>query len=181
MKRAVQIVLAVLAVVAALAVVRGELDEGASAASKARPVAPGKSAEIQVSKYSAKKKVIGSFRVESTRVYPELTPADEFSDPVGRPGGRVVVAVIDCACPEGEDLMLPNFFVVDADGRRWEGNDIDDPQDFVELKGVTTSEFDIGQGTPYRTVIAFVVPTKRAGEVDVLLEPLVGDARVFRR
>ena len=179
-KRLLPIVLSLLAVACALGIVRSELAEGASVVEQARPVPAHARADLTVSKPTSSKKVTGSYRLESVNVFPQLVPGDEWSDPIGRPGGRVVVAVFDCTCPLGDDFLKPTAYAVDAADRRWESDHID-PKDYPEVVRLGKFESDLGEKASYRFVEVFVVPSQVASSVDILMDPITGKPRLFRR
>ena len=158
--------------------VRSDLREYSTPVDEPQAVAPGHPVSVTVSSAlasAAEPKLRGTFTLESLRSFDLLTPfADAFDDPIGRKGGRVVVATLSCECAVSEDFRRPTLFAIDDTDRRWESIRID-ASSYPDLAGLL-NESDLGEQPTVRFAAVFVVPAKVADAVDVIIDPTVGDS-----
>lgn len=177
-----QVLLAVIAVVGALGIVRGEVSEQTSSLTRPVDVPAGGSVDIVVSGSDAEETLEGSFRVEEVTDHARLTPLEDYDDPVERAGGRVVVAGVSCDCPTGEDLLPPTSSVVDSRGREWKSEQLTQPRpdSYAELEGYSRA-FDLGEEAAFRYAVVVIVPADVADEVRLVLHRDPGPAHRFAR
>lgn len=176
----VQAGLALLAVLAALGIVRAEVVGSAPDATPPTDVAAGEAVDIVISSTDASQQRTGTFRLESIKDYPRLEPTSEYDDPIGRGGGRVVVAVIGCDCPVSDDLFAPTARVVDADGREWEAQYFGSPDNYSETAGLFAA-YDLGDQPTVRYAEVFVVPADVGGSGRLVLQRSGDPAYRFAR
>lgn len=177
--RLIQVILALVAVLAALGLVRAEVKDETRGVAAPTDV-PGESVDIVVSKSDAPKELKGTYRIESVRDYARLEPTEEHEETIARSGGRVVVAVINCECPVNDELVGPTSVAVDESGREWEEFSLASPDYYAETAGLS-SNWNLGEENPFRYAAVFIVPSDVAGSVRIVLQRAGGAAYRFPR
>lgn len=177
-----QAVLALVAVLCAVGVVRAEVVDQTSATATPVDVSADAAVELAVTAPDADEHLEGTFTVLQVTDHARLTPSTEYEDPIERAGGRVVVIGLRCDCPVSDDLLAPAVSVTDTRGRVWEADTFGQPRpdEYAELAGYSPAH-RFGEESPYHYAVVIIVPAEVADEVRVVLHRAPGPAYRFAR
>ena len=182
-RQALPVVAALVAIALALLLVRSDVHKYSTQTIEPRSVAAGHAVDVAASADADENpagRLDGTFTLESVRDVAQLVPDEaSFEDPVGRSGGRVVLATLSCRCAVSEEFRAPTFYAIDDAGRKWESMPID-TSSYPDLADVL-EESDLGELPTVRFASVFVVPKDVADSVDVLIDPAQGESVRLRR
>jgi len=171
-RRSLAAALLVVATVATVLIIRGELRmEAKGGPSLGRPVTFGTWKDLHYG--SSKQAVTASARVTGLQKHEQLTEDDGTI--TRQEGATYVVALVECHCPVSEDLLAPEAVLVDDRGRKWEEAQVYGA--YTEL-GQLTKSFDVGSADAMHDGVTtygvlYLVPNDATG-LKVFIDPFGG-------